>query len=56
MGDDYIEEVPLDAWDREFIYNVPGMRGARFDIVSYGDDGQEGGEDFAADLWSSPAK
>ena len=56
MVDDYIEEVPVDGWNREFIYHVPGVRGARFDIVSYGDDGQEGGEDKAADLWSSPAK
>ena len=56
MVDDYIEEVPLDGWDREFVYNVPGARGARFDIVSYGDDGRVGGEDFDTDLWSSPAK
>ena len=56
MVDEYVEEVPRDGWDREFLYTVPGVRGARFDIVSYGDDGQEGGEDYDADLWSSPAK
>lgn len=53
---EYLEEVPLDAWRRPFIYRAPGTRGRPFDIVSLGDDGQEGGEGAAADLWSHPPR
>ena len=49
----YRSEIPLDGWDREFHYSVPGRRSA-FDLVSWGADGKEGGEGFNADLWSSP--
>jgi general secretion pathway protein G len=49
----FIDEVPKDAWDRPFVYRVPGTRGA-FDIVSLGEDGLPGGQGHKADLWSHP--
>jgi general secretion pathway protein G len=49
----YLDEIPKDAWNRPFIYRVPGVRGP-FDIVSLGEDGLPGGEGANADLWSHP--
>ncbi len=46
-------EVPLDPWKRPFIYLVPGRRGEAFELISYGSDGEPGGEGDAADLSSS---
>ncbi|HLY72908.1 MAG TPA: type II secretion system major pseudopilin GspG [Planctomycetota bacterium] len=51
----YLEELPLDGWDRPFHYAVPGVRGP-FDLVSWGEDGKEGGEGVNADLWSHPPR
>lgn len=45
----YMKKVPKDAWGREFVYECPGEHGD-FDIISYGSDGKEGGEDSAADI------
>ncbi|MCV6615490.1 MAG: type II secretion system major pseudopilin GspG [Cellvibrionaceae bacterium] len=42
-------EVPQDPWGRDYIYKYPGENGG-VDIVSYGDDGQPGGEGEAADV------
>lgn len=52
---EYREEPPLDGWKRPYAYRVPGTRG-RFDIVSWGEDGREGGEGVDADLWSHALK
>jgi general secretion pathway protein G len=41
--------VPLDPWGRPYIYKTPGSKG-EYDIVSYGRDGQPGGEGEAADV------
>lgn len=48
----YIESgrVPNDAWDNPFEY---ASDGSTFKILSYGADGQEGGDGFNADLDSS---
>jgi general secretion pathway protein G len=43
------KDVPKDPWDRPYIYRQPGQHGD-FDLVSYGPDGQEGGEGESADL------
>ena len=44
-------EVPLDAWDNDFIYIRNPESGKPFVIISYGADGDEGGEgDYAEDL------
>jgi len=47
-------ELPTDGWGNPFIYLVPGRDGkSRYEIISYGSDGQPGGEDFAADISSA---
>ena len=40
----------LDPWGAEFIYRYPGVRNMDFDILTYGEDGAEGGEGEAADV------
>ena len=45
----YIKGIPLDPWRNEYIYQVPGEHG-EFDILSYGPDGQPGGEGDDADI------
>lgn len=44
------KSVPLDPWDREYIYVVPGVHGGFFDLSSLGFDGVEGGDEEAADI------
>ena len=41
--------VPLDPWGRPYVYKAPGTKG-EYEIVSYGRDGQPGGEGEAADI------
>lgn len=48
----YIKKLPQDPWGRPYLYAVPGRKGA-FDISSLGADGQPGGENENADLFSS---
>jgi general secretion pathway protein G len=43
-------EVPLDAWNRAYVYLTPGRDGQPFEIFSYGADGIEGGDGPNADL------
>lgn len=45
----YLKKVPNDPWGRPFIYRMPGDHG-EFDLLSYGPDGQEGGEDKNKDI------
>ncbi|HDD44925.1 MAG TPA: type II secretion system protein GspG [Candidatus Desulfofervidus auxilii] len=47
----YLEQkkIPLDPWGNPYIYICPGTHGD-FDIISYGADGQEGGEGKDADI------
>lgn len=47
----YTKEPLKDAWDRNFIYRMPGT-GAPFDLLSHGKDGREWGRGDDADLWS----
>jgi len=46
-------QLPKDPWKNDYIYLVPGRQGEAFEIISYGSDGQPGGEGDAADLSSS---
>lgn len=41
--------VPLDPWERPYIYKAPGEHG-EYDLSSLGKDGQPGGTDEAADI------
>jgi general secretion pathway protein G len=43
------KEVPLDPWNRPYLYRFPGQHGD-FDLLSLGADGQEGGEGEATDI------
>jgi general secretion pathway protein G len=46
-------EVPLDPWGGAYIYLAPGRNNERFEIISYGADGEPGGEGENADISSS---
>ena len=47
----YLEKgkVPKDPWDNDYIYLCPGVHGD-FDIMTYGADGEPGGEDENEDI------
>ena len=51
----YLKKSPRDGWDRELIYRFPGTGGQPFDVISLGEDGREGGEGYAEDLWNHEA-
>jgi general secretion pathway protein G len=49
----YMEkEIPKDPWGHDYIYRFPGEHGDSPDIICLGQDGQPGGEGFAADIVS----
>jgi general secretion pathway protein G len=47
------KDVPLDPWQHPYIYRSPATasRGG-YDLLSYGEDGREGGDGDAADILS----
>jgi general secretion pathway protein G len=47
----YIQKVPVDSWGKPFVYLSPGSHG-EFDLVSYGADGEPGGEEKDKDIES----
>ena len=47
----YLKEAPVDPWGRPYVYLNPGIK-AEIDIMSYGADGQQGGEGVNADIGS----
>ncbi|UCG57262.1 MAG: type II secretion system major pseudopilin GspG [Phycisphaerales bacterium] len=53
----YLEstELPFDGWGNEFIFELYPESGKPFVIKSLGADGEEGGEDYDADLLSTDA-
>lgn len=48
----FINKLPEDPWGNDYVYIYPGRYG-EFDIISYGADGQPGGEGENADINSS---
>ncbi len=44
-------KVPLDPWGHPYVYIYPGRHG-KYDIISYGRDGEPGGEGEDADITS----
>lgn len=50
----YIDDafMPKDAWNNYFVYKLDPA-GDKFTIISYGADGEEGGEDLNKDLFST---
>jgi general secretion pathway protein G len=45
------KELPMDPWGHSYVYRFPGTHGD-FDLLSYGADGQEGGDGDNADVTS----
>ncbi|MDA8405141.1 MAG: type II secretion system major pseudopilin GspG [Desulfobacteraceae bacterium] len=43
------DKIAKDPWGNEFVYLCPGVHGD-FDIISYGADGEPGGEDYNQDI------
>ena len=48
----YLPKVPLDPWRRSYVYLSPGIYSNEYDILSYGADGESGGEGNNADIVS----
>lgn len=51
----YLKKVPADPWNTPYVYLMPGTHGD-YDIISYGADGEPGGEGKNADVqsWDLP--
>ncbi|MEO9103308.1 MAG: type II secretion system major pseudopilin GspG [Burkholderiaceae bacterium] len=47
----YLEKLPNDPWGRQYQYLNPGIKG-EIDVMSFGADGQPGGEGKNADIGS----
>jgi general secretion pathway protein G len=47
----YLEKLPSDPWGRPYQYLNPGVKG-EIDVMSFGADGQSGGEGKNADIGS----
>ena len=47
----YLEKLPNDPWGRPYQYLNPGIKG-EIDVMSFGADGQSGGEGKNADICS----
>lgn len=50
------DEVPLDPWGNNYIFNTRGRDGQPFALYSLGADGQVGGEGFNEDIGYLPAQ
>ena len=46
----YLPKVPKDPWASDYVYICPGLDGRDYDIISFGQDGEEGGEENNADI------
>ena len=47
----YLDQLPKDPWGNAYVYLNPGIKG-EVDVMSYGADGQSGGEGNNADIGS----
>ncbi len=47
----YLDQLPKDPWGQPYVYLNPGIKGD-IDVMSYGADGQSGGEGNDADIGS----
>ena len=45
----YLKKVPQDPWGHDYVYLSPGVHGD-YDLLSYGADGEPGGEGYDADI------
>lgn len=44
--------IPKDPWGGEYHYYSPGNEGREYEIISYGADGEQGGDGKSADIES----
>jgi len=49
VSEKFLEQTPKDAWGNDFVYVAEG---SSYKIISYGSDGQQGGDDAAGDISS----
>jgi general secretion pathway protein G len=49
--DGLLNKIPKDPWGNDYVYNCPGRTSA-YEIICYGADGREGGENENADIIS----
>ena len=47
----YLDKLPLDPWGKPYQYVIPGLK-SEVDVMSFGADGQSGGEGKNADIGS----
>jgi general secretion pathway protein G len=47
-----LPRIPKDLWGNDYVYICPGMDGRDYDIISFGQDGEEGGEGRNGDIES----
>ncbi len=47
----YLDKLPADPWGRPYLFLNPGLKG-EVDVMSFGADGQSGGEGANADIGS----
>lgn len=47
----YLDQLPKDPWGQPYVYLNPGIKG-EVDVMSYGADGQPGGDGKHADIGS----
>ena len=47
----YLDQLPNDPWGKAYVYINPGVKG-EVDVMSFGADGQAGGEGKNADIGS----
>lgn len=46
----YLKEFPVDGWGNRLIYRRGVSASKQFELISYGGDGKEGGDQFDADI------
>jgi len=49
VSEKFLDQAPNDAWGNDFIYTAEG---SSYKIISYGSDGQQGGDGASADISS----
>lgn len=48
----YLKGKTIDPWGNPFQYVIPGSKGHRYELYSWGADGAEGGEGDNADIYA----
>jgi general secretion pathway protein G len=48
----YLDKVPSDPWGTKYVYISPGVNSRDYDLKSYGQDGESGGDGDSADIES----